>query len=101
MAFEFSEEYKRYIKSPQWKMVCKRYWAAYGRKCQACASRKNLHVHHKSYDRFGREMLADLAGVCDSCHRAIHAAHRANRKVSLRLVTDRFITAKRISSKRL
>lgn len=91
-----NEGYSKYISSPKWKLVCKRYWAAYGRKCQACGSRNHLHVHHKSYDRFGREPLTDLAGLCNTCHRAVHAIHRANRGVSLRLVTERYIMAKRM-----
>jgi 5-methylcytosine-specific restriction endonuclease McrA len=96
MAFEFSEEYRTYIKSPKWKLVCQRYWHTYGKKCQACGSRQKLHVHHKSYDRFGRELLTDLTGLCDTCHRAVHSIHRANRRISLRLVTERYVLAKRM-----
>lgn len=92
---ELTEDYHRYIKSPQWKAKCARYWALNGKKCQACGSRKNLHVHHNTYDRFKREIMADLTGVCHECHRKIHQAHRANRSVSLKLVTANFVTAMR------
>ncbi|QIN94224.1 HNH endonuclease [Streptomyces phage Wakanda] len=95
MSFEFTEEYKTYIKSPRWKAVCQRAYATYGKRCMACGSPRKLQVHHATYDRFGRELIADLRVVCDKCHRAIHAMHRANRKVSLMLVTQRYILAKR------
>ncbi|QQV92427.1 HNH endonuclease [Streptomyces phage Forrest] len=95
--FEFSEEYKRYIGSDRWKLVCARYWTTFGRKCQACGSRKNLHVHHNTYERFGRERLSDLTGVCQSCHKAIHAIHRRDRRKSLRSVTLSFVNKKRLS----
>src|SRR5882757_1588820 len=96
MSFEFTQEYKTYIRSPRWKAVCGRYWALYGRKCQACGSRKQLHVHHNTYDRFGREIMSDLTGVCQPCHRLIHQMHRANRKISLKVVTMNFVVAKKL-----
>ncbi|QOI67459.1 HNH endonuclease [Streptomyces phage Beuffert] len=91
MSFEFSAEYKTYIKSQRWKRVCTRYWAAYGRKCQACGKRRDLHVHHHTYARFGRELLTDLTGLCHDCHRRVHQRHRANRRVSLELVTKQYV----------
>ncbi|AXH68949.1 HNH endonuclease [Streptomyces phage SparkleGoddess] len=94
--FEFTPEYKRYIESDRWKLVCARYWAVYGKKCQACGSRKNLHVHHNTYERFGREVLRDLTGVCQPCHREIHRLHRRDRRKSLRSVTLSFVNAKKI-----
>jgi predicted HNH restriction endonuclease len=96
MAFELSQNYITYIKSPKWKLVCKRYWATYGKKCQACGVRNNLHVHHKTYERFGREVLTDLCGLCHDCHRSVHQMHRANRSISLRLVTERYVNAKKM-----
>lgn len=99
MGFELSPEYVKYIKSQKWKLVCAKYWAVYGRKCQACGSRLKLHVHHKSYDRFQRESLADLTGLCNNCHRAVHHMHRTNRSISLRLVTERYVIGKRLGRK--
>lgn len=97
MSFEFSEDYRNYIRSPQWKATCLRAYSYYGRRCMACASPRKLHVHHATYERFKREKLADLRVVCDTCHRAIHQMHRANRGLSLMLVTTRYINAKRVA----
>lgn len=90
-----SPEYRKYIRSPQWKAVCARYFALRGKKCQACGSRKSIHVHHLTYERFGREPLTDLCGLCKMCHERVHQAHRANRSLSLRLVTERYVAMKK------
>ena len=34
-----------------------------------------LHVHHQTYERFGHELNADLAPLCQSCHALFHARH--------------------------
>ena len=95
--FELSDEYRAYINGPVWKAKTRLYWQVRGKFCQACGATNNLHVHHMDYTNFGREPLADLMGVCHVCHRAIHAQHRAGgRNASLRLVTMRFVQAKRL-----
>jgi 5-methylcytosine-specific restriction endonuclease McrA len=59
--------------------------------CQACGNRKPpLHVHHKTYERFGKELLTDLVGLCDTCHKKVHADHRKNGG-SLKFWTDKHI----------
>ena len=40
--------------------------------CYACRSLERLHLHHKTYDRFGHEHLDDLVPLCASCHTAVH-----------------------------
>lgn len=41
-------------------------------RCNRCGSAKRLQVHHKTYERLGRELDADLEVVCKSCHEAHH-----------------------------
>ena len=37
-------------------------------------------VHHKTYDNIGKEnLLTELAGLCDDCHRNVHQSRNANR----------------------
>jgi 5-methylcytosine-specific restriction endonuclease McrA len=33
-----------------------------------------LHVHHRTYARFGHERIEDLEVLCESCHNAEHAS---------------------------
>jgi 5-methylcytosine-specific restriction endonuclease McrA len=44
-------------------------------KCQAPIGRPDsvFHVHHKTYVRFGHELIADLEAFCVPCHRAHHS----------------------------
>lgn len=34
---------------------------------------KRLDVHHLTYERFGKELLADLQILCRKCHDEVHA----------------------------
>ena len=37
--------------------------------CERCGERtRRLEVHHLTYERFGRELLADLQALCKPCH---------------------------------
>ncbi len=77
------KQYTGYLKSAAWR--AKRAQAIFrdGGQCQAfknnrrCGSRYKLEVHHKTYQRFGREWLSDLVCLCGDCHKAIHAAQKA------------------------
>lgn len=38
--------------------------------CERCGDRtRRLEVHHLTYERFGRELLTDLQGLCEPCHK--------------------------------
>jgi hypothetical protein len=40
-----------------------------GGRCERCNKRtRYLEVHHLTYERFGRELLTDLQGLCKPCH---------------------------------
>lgn len=53
-----------------------------GAVCTECGSRQNLRLHHLTYARLGAELVADLAVLCDGCHRTEHGLppRRAPRK---------------------
>lgn len=40
--------------------------------CQRCPSKRNLHVHHLSYERLGAEFDRDVEVLCENCHRDEH-----------------------------
>lgn len=96
--FEYSKDYKTYLKSFQWRLKCTIYWDAFGKFCQACKTTKGpLQVHHMSYEHFRNEPLSDLMGLCYDCHREVHRLHRQlGRKVSLREVTLKYQQDKRL-----
>jgi CRP-like cAMP-binding protein len=41
-------------------------------RCQACNGQNTLDVHHRTYERIGHELAADLTVLCRACHEAIH-----------------------------
>lgn len=54
-------------------------------RCERCTSKRELQVHHKCYDRLGREWDQDLEVLCDTCHGGHHEADQARRGTSIRL----------------
>lgn len=66
--------YYKYIQSDRWKEVRKKMFDRYGRKCQSCDNRGNLHIHHKTYRNLCNERWSDLEILCARCHMAVHEA---------------------------
>lgn len=43
-------------------------------KCEKCKTNQNLHLHHRTYERFpGRELPEDFELLCSECHMLEHA----------------------------
>lgn len=71
-----TEEYKRYIRSPEWEAK-KQERIAIDKGCCMCGRPldkiKSVQVHHITYSRLGNEnVLTDLCTLCGSCHKKIH-----------------------------
>jgi 5-methylcytosine-specific restriction endonuclease McrA len=64
--------YQDYIDSDQWRMMRAGLFYLRGEKCERCGAEKNLHIHHKTYDRLYCELLEDLEILCASCHKKEH-----------------------------
>jgi 5-methylcytosine-specific restriction endonuclease McrA len=65
-------DYREYLKTEEWaarrRIVLKRgEW-----RCQLCNSSRELHIHHRTYERRGNERLADLIVLCRVCHTLFH-----------------------------
>lgn len=66
-------EYNRFIHSAEWKAIRLNLFSIRGKKCERCNSTIRIHVHHKTYKRFGgREKPEDLEVLCASCHAKEH-----------------------------
>jgi hypothetical protein len=72
--YEFAKKasYDRYMKSPEWKEKRKQAIAEAGDRCQLCNNDHFLHVHHRTYERFGCEEISDLTVLCGYCHAKHH-----------------------------
>ena len=69
---EFWSAYARYIRSPEWRKICRLLKERAGNRCERCHPGDihvgRLSVHHLTYDRFMREKLTDLQLLCDHHH---------------------------------
>jgi hypothetical protein len=68
-------DYYEYLKSPEWRSLKNQVIKERGSACQLCGITKQLHLHHMTYKRLGREDKRDLLLVCKSCHAFIHGKH--------------------------
>lgn len=91
--------YKDYLASERWTSMRKRWYASpqyKGAVCSTvdCDTKHGLALHHMTYERLGKEDVADLVLVCADCHKTIHMIEKtgvplleATRKVLGREVT--------------
>ena len=63
-----NEEYKRYLRSPEWRERRKMFLEMANNECEECGSKKKLQVHHKNYDCLGDEEVDDVEVLCKDCH---------------------------------
>lgn len=75
-------EHRKYLKSKEWKNVRERYYSSkLIQVCYVCEKNSvRLDLHHRTYDRWGKERLTDLTPVHRKCHNQIHKLHRKYRK---------------------
>lgn len=78
MAYQ-KEQYEEYLQSPHWHAVRDRALAYAEHKCQLCYSAKDLQVHHRTYERVGKERPSDLTVLCKACHEKHHDRHHKGR----------------------
>jgi hypothetical protein len=64
--------YKEYLQTPEWQERRKAALKRAGHSCQVCNRRRQLHVHHRTYERRGVELNRDLIVLCDECHALYH-----------------------------
>ena len=86
-------DYYEYINSDQWKDRRKRFMLskAHRSKCRICDTRKNIHIHHKSYKSLGDEKDYHLIALCAYHHKDLHNFHDESTHLSLSSATDRYI----------
>ena len=64
------QKYEARIKSAQWRNMRRDLIRWRGTKCERCGRIATLELHHKTYERLGRELTSDLELLCHSCHEA-------------------------------
>lgn len=67
-----TDEYQKYLVSPQWLAIRRKVFARAAGLCEGCRECPPTQIHHLSYDHIGEEFLWELAAVCDNCHDRVH-----------------------------
>lgn len=61
-------DYQTYLASREWSLLREQVRQRSGDRCEHCVYAKQQAVHHLTYARIGKELLADLMAVCNDCH---------------------------------
>ena len=83
-----TKQYRAYMQSSEWRLRRLAALVAAKWTCQRCGyvkrtataaiadliESRELHVHHKSYQSFGKERPEHLEVLCEQCHNAEHAS---------------------------
>lgn len=64
--------YPEYLKTDHWRVVRGEALERAKRKCQLCASKRRLEVHHNTYDHLWCELPEDVIALCNRCHKKHH-----------------------------
>jgi hypothetical protein len=64
--------YQAYLSSGHWYRMKRIIHKKYSDRCNVCAGTKDFRVHHRTYDRIGREEINDLVLLCAKCHGETH-----------------------------
>lgn len=77
-------DYFAYRQSDHWREMRRLAIEHAEHRCQLCNAAGNLEVHHRTYERLGRERLADLIALCADCHRWHHGHTRERHHIKAR-----------------
>lgn len=64
--------YEQYLRTDHWLKVRDAAIRRANFRCALCNCEVNLHVHHRTYERLGRELPGDLTVLCSACHDRFH-----------------------------
>ncbi len=65
---DWRARYNKRIGSQQWRNMKQAIAKMRGNKCERCPSQFKLSLHHKTYERLGKELFSDLELLCERCH---------------------------------
>ena len=67
--------YDLYLQTAEWQTLRRIKMETAGHRCQVCNSDAGpLEIHHRTYERRGKERMDDLTVLCRRCHQVHHDA---------------------------
>lgn len=87
---EAPESYRAYLNSPHWRQTRNAALKRAHWRCNRCGGKRDLNVHHRSYERLGAERDSDLEVLCFTCHNGHHVEEAKEQPagVYLKLVSE-------------
>lgn len=82
--------YDSYMASAEWRERREEYYRSRDKVCAACGGRNQIHLHHRTYVRMGKEWDQDLLPLCENCHKQVHDFHKRH-TFCLEVATDRAV----------
>lgn len=73
--------YHDYLLTPEWQEKRKGALQRAEYKCQVCNASEQLHTHHRTYERRGRELPSDLTVLCEKCHSLYHQIQKPQEQI--------------------
>jgi 5-methylcytosine-specific restriction endonuclease McrA len=70
---EWWDWYNRYLQSAEWEQRRRKVFERCNGICEGCRATRAVHVHHRTYDNVGNELLYQLVGLCQACHEIAHS----------------------------
>jgi 5-methylcytosine-specific restriction endonuclease McrA len=64
--------YLEHLAGEEWQVIKGDVMVRANYRCEQCGKPWGLEVHHKTYERLGKESLDDLTCLCRDCHRKLH-----------------------------
>jgi hypothetical protein len=67
-SIEWQSKYNAHVRSTKWRNMKADMKRLRGDRCERCGYQHGLELHHKNYERVGRELTSDLELLCKRSH---------------------------------
>jgi hypothetical protein len=67
-SYAWQARYTAAVRGTRWRNMKQDMIRLRGGRCERCGYQHGLELHHRNYDRLGRELISDLELVCHRCH---------------------------------
>lgn len=78
---EAKKKYYEYLKSHQWELKRNAVFQREKGICQGCCEWSIENTHHLTYAHLFDELLFELVGLCENCHRKVHFIAEDRREI--------------------
>uniref|UniRef100_A0A6M3XHW9 HNH endonuclease n=1 Tax=viral metagenome TaxID=1070528 RepID=A0A6M3XHW9_9ZZZZ len=72
-------EYDTYLESEEWKALRTRIFEQANGRCVLC-NRPANNLHHRTYERVGKELDGDVTALCRDCHALFHEFYKTGHR---------------------